>query len=156
METTKKPVKFRWSLIIAFAMWIFTVICYQAGLTEPRVFTFVNTFIVPALVLVPIAPLSVARVVTHRWFMPGIAIWAGFTIPGIYLTGSWITGVGHRCDKVVMLGGVVAFFVLNMLWAVDRWQGRVSKELERSIDSRVRVASPTTGDATRETGQPVF
>jgi hypothetical protein len=140
MKTTGKPVKFWWSLIIAFGMWAFVVICYEAGLTHPQAFTFVHTFIAPAVVLVAIVPLSVTRVVTHRWFVPGIATWTGFTIPAVYLTGRWITNYVHHCDKVAIFGGIGAFSVINACWVIPRWRRWVltneKRVLTKAIDAR--------------------
>lgn len=144
MQTLKKPIKFRWILAIALILWAFTVGCYLSGLTEPGMLTLPHTLLIPVLAIVSLTPLSVARAVRHKWFEPGIATWIGLTIPGVYLTGSWMTGIGHRCDRVAIVGGAAAFVAINLLWAIEVFQRRMRLGREIGITSPPGSFQPST------------
>ncbi len=124
METMEKPFRFRWSLLIVLTVWVLLVVCYEAGMVVWRDFTFVQTFIGPAVLMVALAPLSTKSLASSRWAMPCMAVWAGVMIPVVYLGGRWITGFRHHCDWLFLIGGITAFSAILLLWAKDAFRHR--------------------------------
>ena len=129
-----KPLKFRWNLIIASAMWIFTAICYEAGVIYWQDFTFVHTFLAPAVLLVAFAPLSVRHVVSSPLLRPGMAVWAGVMVPVVYLTGRRLTGFGHHCDRASVIAGIIVFSTIFLRWAIVTFCRR---KLVRAIQAAI-------------------
>ena len=156
--------KWKWSLLVALGVWalsvvgylVLSVVCRDGRFVCRQDVSFVQTLIFPAMALVGLAPFSLPKFIYSKWLIPGMAAWLAVTMPGVYLVGRLFTALGNHCDKTAILAGVAVFFVLNLFWVIARWQGWVPLEQERSVDSQVRVASPTRGDATPETVLPVF
>ena len=131
-ETEKKPVKFRWIMVIVLATWGFMVICFQLGLVYWKDFTFVHTLLMPIVLLVALAPFSVKSIVSSRLAKPGIAVWAGTMVPATYLVARQLTSFGNHCDLAFMAGGAIIFLALIASWAIKpliKW----SKKLEASV-----------------------
>lgn len=137
METIKNPFKFLWNLAITFAVWAFMAVCYEAGWIYWQEFTFVHTFIAPAMYLVALAPLSVKRVVRSEYLLPYMAVWEGVMIPTVYLVMRWITGFGHHCDRASLISGVLGFLGLLAYWAIATFVRRVRRKLDRSIQAAI-------------------
>ncbi len=135
------PLKFRWVCLIAVGLWLFTVVCYEAGLTEPGVFTFGRTFVVPALLLTAIWPVTVARLVRWRWFHPAVGTWLAFSLPAFNLGIIWLFGMGSRCLGVSIVGGIGGFVVINLIWLRELRKERESTRGTQSDPPTATVSS---------------
>ncbi len=131
METTEKPLKFRWILVIASTAWAFMAISYEVGWTQWQDLTFIQTFIGPGVLLVALAPLSTKSVASSKWHMPVMAAWAGVMIPLVYLAGRWITGFEHRGDGLFLIGGIIIGTVILVYWAITVIHGHRKSGVHR-------------------------
>ena len=120
---------------MALGVWLLVAVSYEAGPVVWPDFTFIHTFLWPAMVLVALMPLSFSNFVSSKWFAPGIAIWEGVMIPGVYLVGRRITGLGSHCDKAAILGGGVAFLAMFGYWAITAFTTFCRRKLDRSIQA---------------------
>lgn len=135
-----KPIKFRWILLSASAVWVLFVTVYAFRPVHLPELTFWVTFTPVAMVLVPLAPLSVTRVVIHRWLLPIIATWSSSAIIATHFTGTWLTGFGHQCDRVVLIAALSAFCLLNICWSASRLWRRVAAFVRRRLDRSIQAA----------------
>src|SRR3989344_2160018 len=147
----EKPLrlKWKWCLLMVLGIWILSVagywtvsvVCRGKGFTCRQDFTFVHTFLAPAMLLVALIPLSFPQFVSSKWLMPGLAIWEGVMIPGVCLVGRWSTDLGSHCDKVAMLSGTAAFCLLNAIWAISRLWRRVVTFGPRKLRCSIQAAA---------------
>jgi hypothetical protein len=112
--------KYRWIVLFALPVWGLLAISIAFGMTRRKEFTFVHTFIPLAMLLIALAPVSVPRIATHRWFLPIAATWSCSAIVAIHFLGAWLTGLGHQCDWVVLTASIAGFCVLNIGWLATR------------------------------------
>jgi len=133
-----RPVKFRWVLLIGIGFWLFVVVSWAAGLTEPGVFTFGRTFVVPVLWLVVIWPVSVARLARWRWFHPAVAVWVALSVPLLNVANISLFGIGRHCLGVSVVAGIAGFIVINAIGLLDNRRRRAAT----SRSSRPRREQP--------------
>ena len=111
----EKPLRYRWLLIIVLLAWGLMLVCFQAGIAYSKL---IHTIIVPPILLIAIATLSVSSIATAWWYQLFMAGWAGIMIPTVYLFMSWLTGFGHHCDRASVMAGAIVCSALSMEWAI--------------------------------------
>jgi hypothetical protein len=91
---------------------------------------------------VALAPVSVARIVAHRWFVPIAMTWAMSAVIAIHFLGRWLTGLGPECDRVLWVATTSGFCVVNGWWLGHRlWRSRLTVERNRRAQQNAVVVS---------------
>ena len=120
-------------LALAFGFWLLAVVSFALGLTEPGVFTFFRTFVVPALVVVVMWPLCVARLTRQWWFPPAVGVWLAVSVPGMTVFNALFFGIGQRCIPLSLVAGFWGCVAICLIWlgagCQSRDQIRVGSEL---------------------------
>lgn len=134
--TTNKPIRFRWVLVISTGIWGLLVFSIAFGVARKE-FTFVHTFIPFAMLLVALAPLSAAKIVTHELFVPIAMTWAASAIIAIHFLGKWLTGLGPECDRVVLTASFASFGLINIGWMANRlrrwrWTAKMNRPAQEN------------------------
>ncbi len=124
----EQPLKFRWSLLIVFALWVLGFACFETGVVKWPEFTLIHTFLGPAVLLIALTPLSSKKVTAAKWLMPFMAGWAGVVIPAAYIPLRWGSGFGNHCDRASVLAGVLAFSMIAVSWLMKIVGNRSNRE----------------------------
>jgi len=117
----KRRLKYRWVLLFALSVWFALTLAIALGTAKREGVTATFAFVPLAIILVALAPISVPRIVEHRWFLPISSIWGCGTIVIIHLIGSRLLGYGHQCDRVVIFASLGGYGTLVTIWIVAKF-----------------------------------
>ncbi len=130
----KDRLKYRWVALAAAALWLFLVLVVVSGTATRKEFTFRHTFIPPAMILAALGPMSIRRIVTHRWFVPITATWICSATIAIHFIGTRLTGLGHQCDRVILVTSGLVWCALNIGWLARRlWRFKLTCSIQEAI-----------------------
>lgn len=116
----EKPLKYRWVLLFALAVWALLALAIALGTARREGITVKYSFIPLAMLLVALAPVSVGRIVAHKWCVPIATTWGCASIVAIHYVGAWLVGVGRQCDWLVLTATLTVFCLLNGCWLVNK------------------------------------
>jgi len=141
----ERPLKYRWVVLFALSVWLALTLAIAFGTAQRKGVTVAFAFVPLAMILIALAPISMPRIVGHRWFIPISATWGCCAFVAIHLVGSWLLGYGHECNRLVIFTSLGAYGALVMIWMAAksyRWMVALvrRKFVHGGQDSQVKAA----------------
>jgi hypothetical protein len=120
-----RVIKYRWIVLCAMVSCGLLAATIAFGIPHREGITPTLAFIPFAMFLVALIPVSVARIVAHKWFAPIASTWGCSSIVAIHFAGTRLMGLGHQCDNVALTTSIAGFCLINVIWAIGelrRWR----------------------------------
>ena len=116
----------RYRRIVLIALVACGLMALSIAFVTPRKGVTLTLALVPlVMILVAFVPLSVTKIVKHRWATPITAAWIFSAIVATHFVGTRLIGFGHQCDRVVLVASVAGFCLINIIWVVGKLRQRV-------------------------------
>jgi len=138
--------RFRWALLIAFGFWLFTAVCWAAGLTEPGKVTFPLTFVIPVMVCILMSPMAISHIARRFWFVPAYGVWIAIAPLLLNVANISLFGIGERCIRVSVVSGIGGCIALHVVWL---WELRRMRKRSSEVPSDVATEHAAPGTCGR-------
>ncbi len=133
-----RVIKYRWIVLSAMVMSGLLALLIALGVP-------LREGVTPAIVLVPLpillvalVPVSIPKIVAHKWLVPISTTWGCSTIIAGHFISVWLMGVGHQCDGVVLTASGTLWCVSNTCWVASKlWRKRRPAPSQMVVDSRL-------------------
>jgi len=124
-----RVIKYRWIVLSAVVLSGLFTIAIAFGTPREGV-TPVLALVTLVSLLIALAPVSMPKIVAHSWCVPISTTWSCSTIVAVHFAAVWLMGLGHQCDRVVLIANGVLWCVCNALWVLMklyRWSATFAR-----------------------------
>ena len=119
-----RVIKYRWVVLSAVVLCGLSALPIALGVPLRKGVTPANylacLLAMSVVFLAALVPVSIPKIVAHRWLVPISTTWAFSIMVAGYLATMWLIGFGHQCDRVVITLSGVMWCVFNTGWVASR------------------------------------